>query len=346
LLKAKLRREAARLGLHTAAFTSAAPASTLAEYEAWVDAGYHGEMGYLARDDRLARRRDLNVILDGVQSLVCVALPYWPGSFPDTWDDPMHGAVSCYAWGTDYHKILEKKLKTLGKWLLQEGGGQAKWYVDTGAIQERELGARSGLGFIGKNTLLIHPRYGSGVFLGELLTTLPLPPDESPPMPDCGRCQKCLDACPTDAFIGPYQLDARKCISYLTIELKGSIPEDLRPQIGNRIYGCDICQQVCPWNGFAGTGDSPLWGSPPEEVTTPKLIELMALDDEAFLARFQSSPIRRLKRPRLLRNVAVALGNSQNPEAADVLHEATNDPEPLIREHALWALEKLASTEG
>lgn len=338
LLKAKLRREAARVGLQALTVTGPSPAETLPAYEAWVEAGYHGEMGYLARPDRLARRRDLNVILEGVQSVILVALPYWPDTLPDAQEDPARGAVSCYAWGRDYHKILEKKLKHLGKWLQSEADAEVKYYVDHGAVQERELAARAGMGFIGKHTLLIHPRYGSGVFLGELLTTLPLPPDQAPPMPDCGSCQKCLDACPTDAFLGPYKLDARRCISYLTIELKGSIPKELRPLIGNRIYGCDICQQVCPWNRFVGAGESPLFGSPPEEVTAPKLRELMQLDEASFARRFEGSPIRRIRRERLLRNVAVALGNQPSEEDTDVLQAALSDPHPLVREHVQWAL--------
>lgn len=340
-LKEQLRRQAHTLGLGTLAVTHAEPAATLSHYEAWVAQGYHGEMGYLARPDRLERRRDLNVILEGVQSVILVAVPYWPGSFPKEQNDPMHGVISCYAWGTDYHKIIEKKLKQLSKWLMEFGGGKARLYVDHGAVQERDLATRAGLGFTGKHTLLIHPRYGSGMFLGEILSTLPLPPDEAPNMPDCGSCTRCLDACPTDAFVGPYTLDARKCISYLTIELKGSIPLELRKGIGNRIYGCDICQQVCPWTHFAGGGDSPLWGSPSQEVTTPKLLDLIELDEDAFLKRFESSPIRRVKRSRLVRNVCIALGNAQDPQAIPALRKASEDEDPVIREHAEWGLQQI-----
>ncbi|MBU50527.1 MAG: tRNA epoxyqueuosine(34) reductase QueG [Deltaproteobacteria bacterium] len=339
-LKQALREEAAQLGLHQLAITTATPADSLAAYEHWIEQGYHGEMGYLARPDRLDRRRDLNVILPGVQRLIIFTLPYWPGTFPDEQQDPMRGAISCYAWGRDYHKILGKKLKTLSRW-LEEHGDTTRWYVDTGAIQERDLAERAGLGFTGKHTLLIQPQYGSGFFLGEILSSLPFPLDTPSHMPSCGTCSRCLTACPTDAFVAPYILDARKCISYLTIELKGSIPVELRPLIGNRIYGCDVCQQVCPWMRFADADESPLWGSPPEEVTAPKLIELLELDEEGFQRRFEGSPIRRLKRGRLLRNVAVALGNTGSTEAIEPLNQACEDDDPLVREHAQWALTQL-----
>ncbi|MCB9637975.1 MAG: tRNA epoxyqueuosine(34) reductase QueG [Myxococcales bacterium] len=337
-IKQRFREQAQHLGLQDVAWTDASPAATLHHYEQWIEHGYHGEMGYLGREDRLLRRRQLEVVLPEVKSLIFVALPYWPGKFPSAQQDPTHGVVSCYAWGEDYHDILGRKLKELCRWLEQEVGGKTRHYVDTGAIQERDLGKRAGLGFIGKNTMLINPSYGSGFFLGEILTTLPFPPDPPKRTPSCGRCQRCLQACPTQAFVGPYVMDARRCISYLTIELKGSIPEELRPLMGNLIYGCDICQQVCPWMRFAGDGPSPLWGSPPEEVTTPKLLALMELDEKAFLERFQNSPIRRIKRARLLRNVAIALGNAGDPVALPILQRALCDHEPLIQEHAAWAI--------
>ncbi len=336
-LKERFRVQAKALGLGRVGWTHAEPAATLRHYEAWIERGYHGEMGYLGRADRLARRRDLRLILPEVQTLIFVAMPYWPSAFPEQ-TDAMRGVVSCYAWGEDYHDILGQKLKALCAWLEQEAGGNTRYYVDTGALQERDLGGRAGLGFIGKNTMLIDPRYGSGFFLGEILTTLAFPPDPPARMPSCGRCQRCLQACPTQAFVGPYQMDARRCISYLTIELKGPIPVDLRPLMGNLIYGCDICQQVCPWMRFADDGSSPLWGSPPEEVTTPKLLDLLALDEEGFQQRFAHSPIRRIKRARLLRNVAVALGNTGDPAVLPFLQRALCDVEPLIQEHAAWAI--------
>ncbi len=345
-LKELLRHKAQELGLWMLGVTTSEPAETLEHYESWIASGYHGEMGYLARPDRLERRHDLSVILEGVKCVIPVLLPYWPGFFPEEQKKPERGCISCYAWGEDYHSILESKLKELGKWLVEQANGAVVWYVDTGAIQERELAARAGLGFVGKNTMLIHPKYGSGFFLGELLCTHPLSPDPQPQMPSCGTCRECMVACPTQAFTGPYQLDARRCISYLTIELKGSIPEEMRPLMGNMIYGCDICQQVCPWTKFAGDGPSPLWGSPPEEVTAPKLMELMTLDEEAFQARFAGTPIRRITRVRLLRNVAVALGNSKDPKAIPALLQVRDDADPLVQEHISWALHQLEKTSN
>lgn len=346
-LKEGLRKEAVRLGLGKLRVTDAKAAASYPRYEEWIKRGYHGEMGYLARPDRLERRRDLSVILRGVQAVIVVTLPYWPGELPKEGADPRRGVISSYAWGEDYHAILGRKLEALAGWLSSEvraygeDGGEARWYVDTGAIQERDLGERAGLGFVGKNTLLIDPRFGSGFFLGEILTTVPLEADEAPPMPSCGTCKRCIEACPTQAFVGPYLLDARRCISYLTIELKGSIPVSLRPGMGNRIYGCDICQEVCPWMRFGPKGGSPLWGEVPLEVSTPDLVELLALDEAGFAKRFAKTAILRLKRARFLRNVAVALGNSGDRGVIPALERATHDPEPLIREHALWAIERL-----
>ncbi|MEM1007732.1 MAG: tRNA epoxyqueuosine(34) reductase QueG [Myxococcota bacterium] len=343
--KQQLRSFAQHLGFAHVGFTHAQPASTLHHYEAWLAKGYHGEMRYLAREDRLERRRDLNVILPGVQSLIFFTLKYWPGQFPKNQSDPRCGVVSCYAWGEDYHKHIDTKLKTIAQWLEQNFGGSTKRYVDTGAIQERDLGARAGLGFIGKNTMLIHPRYGSGFFIGELLSTLPFPPDRESRMPNCGTCTQCLVECPTQAFVAPYILDARRCISYLTIELKGSIPISLRPLLGNMIYGCDICQQVCPWNRFAGDQPSPLWGSPSEHVTTPKLLNLIKLTPEQFQHHFANSPIRRIGHTRLLRNVAVALGNTHDASLTPHLVQALQQHNhPLLQEHLSWSLQQLHST--
>lgn len=337
-----LLSKAKELGLFLAGVTTPEPAGTLAHYKQWVEQGFQGEMGYLARPDRLERREDLSIILENVRSVLLVGLAYWPGTFPEEQDDPRHGAVSCYAWGEDYHDILGNKLKELATWMVEESPSAATWYVDTGAIQERELGARAGLGFVGKNTMLIHPKYGSGFFLGEILTTLPLKPAPSRGMPSCGSCTRCLQACPTDAFVGPYLLDARRCISYLTIELKGSIPIELRKPMGNRIYGCDICQQVCPWTKFAGKGESPLWGNQvPLEISAPDLENLMRLNDEEFQERFEDSPVGRVGRARFLRNVAVALGNAGNSSSVQVLEQALDDKEELIREHAAWALSQI-----
>ncbi len=337
-----LMNKANELGLFLAGVTTPEPAATFDLYKEWLAQGFHGEMGYLARADRLERREDLSVVLNNVQAVLVVGMAYWPGTFPQEQEDPERGAISCYAWGEDYHDILGEKLRSLAHWMAEEVPCAATWYVDTGALQERELGARAGLGFVGKNTMLIHPKYGSGFFLGEILTTLPLMPHEPKAMPSCGSCTRCLVACPTDAFVGPFVLDARRCISYLTIELKGSIPHELRKPIGNRIYGCDICQQVCPWSKFAGTDQSPPWGDDiPLETTAPNLEPLMTLNEDQFNERFEGSPIQRLGRARFLRNVAVALGNAGLPSSVRVLEQALNDKEELIREHAGWALSQI-----
>ncbi len=339
-LKEELREEVLRLGLDRLGVTTAEPARTLGKYKEWLDRGFHGEMGYLAREDRLIRREDLGVILRGVRSVLLVALRYWSRSIQEHEVEVGEGAISAYAWGRDYHKILGKKLKALSRWLA-ERGIKSRWYVDTGAIQERDLAARAGLGFIGKNTMLIDPKYGSGFFLGTVLTDFPFPPDPRPKMPHCGSCQRCLVNCPTQAIVAPFVVDARRCISYLTIELKGSIPVELRSKIGHRIFGCDLCQRVCPWNRFAREEKSPLWGDVPSSRRNPLLRELAYLDREGFERRFEGTPIRRLKRERFLRNVAVALGNSHQEEALEPLRHLIREESPLIREHALWALEEI-----
>lgn len=302
----------------------------------------------MAREDRLTRRHDLNVILPGVQSVVVATLFYLPGTdwqpLPADNAAPA-GDVSSYAWGEDYHRTLGVKLHALAQWLHTRCGGRGAWYVDTGALQERDLGERAGLGFVGKNSMLINTELGSGFFLGELLTTLPLPPHQPPAKGrgSCGRCQKCIVACPTSAIVEDRVVDARRCISYLTIELKGAIPEELRPLMQNKVYGCDICQQVCPWNKFAWEGGgSPLFGSPAAEVTNPKLLELLRLDAAAFDQRFAASPIKRIGRDRMARNAAVALGNSRAPAVLPELRALTAaELAPVVKEHLQWAVARL-----
>ena len=343
-IKRRLKEEAFKLGIDRLAITTAKPAKRLPEYMRWIENGYHGEMGYLSRSDRLDRRRDINIILPEVKSVIVVVLRYWSSRVKSEEISSYRGNISSYAWGRDYHKILGGKLKALSRWLASYGG-KNRWYVDTGAIQEKEFAVRAGIGFIGKNTMLIDPRYGSGFFLGEIMTTLALPEDKSTPMPQCGSCQRCLLSCPTQAFVAPYILDATRCISYLTIELKDSIPTEFRAMIGNRIYGCDLCQVVCPWNNFAKENESPLWGTPSENITRPLLFELSQIDQETFEKRFEGTPIRRIKRERLLRNVAVALGNTLSNEALPYLKNLANDDSELIREHALWGLEQISKSK-
>jgi epoxyqueuosine reductase len=335
-------------------------------------------MAYLARPDSVTKRNDLAQILPGVRSVVTVGVNYHTKALPTQFrDDPSRGIVASYAWGGDYHDLLTPRLRQLGALVEVETQQPVAYraYVDTGPILERELAARSGLGFVGKNTNLIHPRLGSWLFLGELLLAVELPPgklvrDSSERMPvkremasspragstgdfaqlqrrgSCGQCTRCLDACPTGALVAPYVLDARHCISYLTIELKGAIPRRLRPLMGNRVFGCDICQEVCPWNRrFAQTASEPAFEPRPDGVA-PRLLDLITLDSEGFRLRFHGSSMQRAKRRGLLRNVAVALGNWGAPVAVPLLARALRDAEPLIRGHAAWALGGIATGEA
>jgi epoxyqueuosine reductase len=366
-----LVERAFELGFNQVGVLPAAPGKRLAAYLDWLERGYQGEMGYMARPDRVARRQDLNLILPGVQTIVCVGLNYYAGRLPTAVSqDPSRGRISNYAWGPDYHDIMTPRLEALADWLRQAAGGQSanRVYVDTGAILERDHAETAGLGFTGKNTMLIQPRAGSWFFLGEILMTLPvvgrwplaagnstpntnhqLPATSNQqPLPSCGRCRRCLDACPTDAFPQPYVLDAGRCISYLTIELKGWIPRELRPLMGNWIYGCDVCQEVCPFNRFAERVASGVWpvAGGRWDAVAPPLLEILALDEAGFQERFADSPIQRIKRRRLLRNACVAAGNWGSKTAVSPLITLLSDPEPLVRGHAAWALHQIGDSGG
>ena len=324
----------------------ARPARRLAAYLRWIEREQQGEMRYMARPDRVARRQDLNVILPEVQTIVCVGLDYYTLPLPlAIAQDPSRGRISNYAWATDYHDVMTPRLQELAQWLRGQHSGkvQSRVYVDTGAILERDHAEMAGLGFTGKNTMLIGPRRGSWFFLGELLTTLPLAYDTLPPMPSCGQCTRCLQACPTDAFPEPYVLDARRCISYLTIELKGWIPRELRPLMGNWIYGCDICQDVCPFNRFAPQTEETVFFADDWNAAAPPLLNILALDEAGFQKRFANSPILRIKRRGLLRNACVAAGNWGNETAVPHLVHLLADEEPLIRGHAAWALNQIGT---
>jgi epoxyqueuosine reductase len=344
-----LKQKASELGFSMVGVTAARPGRRLAAYLDWLAQGYHGEMGYLARPDRLIRRQNLGEILPGVQSLICVGLDYQTmNPPPELANDPARGRISNYAWGADYHDIMTPRLEELAAWLRTAGGAEAQTrvYVDTGAILERDHAESAGLGFTGKNTMLIAPRRGSWFFLGEILTTLALPPDIPAPTPSCGRCQRCLEACPTNAFPEPYVLDARRCISYLTIELKEWIPPELRPLLGNWVYGCDVCQLVCPFNRFApASGEAAFW-TKDWQTAAPPLLDLLQLDEAGFQERFAHSPIKRIKRARFLRNVCVAAGNWGDAAAAPPLMALLSDHAPLARGHAAWALGRIGVREG
>jgi len=327
-----------------------APPATIEHYQAWVQSGFHGEMAYLARPDAVAKREDLSRIQPGVRFVIAVGVNYFTGPIPPAWrQDPSRGIIARYAWGEDYHQWLESRLQALAAFIQASTGEPVPFraYVDTGPILERDLAARAGLGFVGKNTNLIHPALGSWLFLGELLVDTDLSaPQSLTQQGTCGSCTRCLQACPTGALVAPYLLDARRCISYLTIELKGAIPRDLRPLIGNRIFGCDVCQEVCPWNRrFAQPTHEPAFQPGPDRVA-PRLLDLLALDDYDFRRRYQGTPLARSRQRGLLRNVAVALGNWGDPASVEPLTRALDDHEPLIRGHAAWALGQITDPQS
>lgn len=346
-MKERIRQRAFELGFDDCRFTSAAPPATGVRLTEWLAAERHGEMAWLARN--AAKRRDPQLVLPGARSLIALAVNYSaiPPALPSSQASRIthHGLIARYARHADYHDILAPPLKALTGFLGEVGGPDTRslWYADTGPVLERDLAQRAGLGFVGKHTNLISRRAGNWLLLAEILTTLELEPD-APERNRCGTCTRCLAACPTRAITAPFQLDARLCISYLTIELKGPIPEPLRPAIGNRIFGCDDCLAVCPWNRFARTSRLMRAYARPD-LAAPDLLELLALDDVACKNRFAGTPLLRAKRRGLLRNVCVALGNVAGPEALPALATASHDPEPLIAEHARWAIRQIEERE-
>jgi len=340
----QIGEHARRLGFDLAGIAPPRPPQDhLRAYHRWLDRGDHGQMAYMARPDRIARREDPSIILPGVRAVVCVAVNYYPGPSPGPDGPLLRGLVSNYAWGLDYHDWMLPRLEELAAFIRAGVGGEVRHraYVDTGPVLERAFATQAGLGFVGKNTCLIHPRLGSWLFLGEVLVDADLVPTGPAAPPRCGTCTRCLDECPTGALAAPYRLDARRCISYLTIEHRGPIPPDLRPLMGAWIYGCDVCQQVCPWQRFARTTAIPSFRPASPDQAAPSLLELIRLDEEGFRRRFRGSPVLRIGRARLLRNVAVALGNLGDPRAVDGLAAALTDPEPLVRGHAAWALGRI-----
>ncbi len=306
----------------------------------WLAAGQAGDMaGWLGRSRE--KRVNPELVLPGVRSVVVLAMNYWQGEAKSTVDSPAAtGRVARYAWGDDYHELIRERLGELDE-LLVAGDGRQRCYVDTGPVLERDFAAESGAGWQGKSTMLLHPDLGTFYFLAVILTTLDLEPD-APIAPRCGSCTACLDACPTGAIRrdAPYHLDARRCISYLTIEHKGAIPEELRPLMGDRIYGCDECLDVCPWNRFAVISRETAFHARPATAGLP-LRDYLAIDESRFAEMFHGSPILRTKRRGLLRNVCVALGNVGAPADLPALVEATRDVEPLVVEHARWAIERI-----
>ena len=334
-----IQERAAALGLEAVGVVPPEPGPERARFLQWLHQGLGGEMAYLYRDPH--RRTDPRVVLPGVQSILLVAMNYYPGHRASLLEDPTRGYIANYALGRDYHRILQKRLQQLLREMQVHLSPeiQGRVYVDTGPLLEKALAERAGLGWIGKHTNLILPRKGSWYFLGALLLNCPLPTQE-PGRNHCGRCTRCIDVCPTRAIVAPYVLDARRCIAYLTIEYRGPIPEALRPQMGNRIFGCDDCQWVCPWNRFARKTREMAF-LPRGDWDQRSLIQWMELDEAGFHHTFAGTPVRRLKRGPFLRNVAVALGNSRDPQALPVLKRALRDPDPLVREHSAWAIQQI-----
>lgn len=346
-LKAALVRRAAELGFDACRVTTAEPPASAPDFERALAEGRHAEMAWLAKAPE--KRADLARVLPGIRSVVTLALSYHCDPHRDTsaaGDDPgspPRGIVARYAQHPDYHDLLKEPLRALTEFLDTAAGVSQRslWYVDTGPILERDLAQRAGIGFVGKHTNLISRSLGNWFLLAEILTTAELEPD-APEHNHCGSCTRCLSACPTGALPAPFTLDARRCISYLTIEHRGSIPEDLRPAIGDRIFGCDDCLAACPWNRFAREG-SILRAHHRADLTRPDLVKWLELDDAAFKSRFAGTPLLRTKRRGLLRNVCVALGNVGDARALPALRRAALDPEPLIAEHAAWAIGRIES---
>ena len=300
--------------------------------------GAHGDMDWLA--DRPERRADPRVLWPGVRSVIMLGVNYGPDENPlAILEQRTRGAISVYARGDDYHDVIKKRLKALARWLVAASGGEVKVFVDTAAVMEKPLAQAAGLGWQGKHTNLVSREFGSWLFLGAIFTTSELPRDDAE-TDHCGSCQACLDICPTAAFPAPYKLDARRCISYLTIESKGPIPREFRKAIGNRIYGCDDCLAVCPWNKFAQAGrEAKLVAR--DELRAPGLADLARLDDAAFRALFTKSPVKRIGRDRFIRNVLIAIGNSNERALAVEAERLLDDQSPLVRGAAVWALAQL-----
>lgn len=342
-MKSAIQARARELGFDACRFTTAQPPDHAPEFQRWLAAERHGEMNYLARNAH--KRVEPQHVLAGAKTIVSLAASY-ENNFKSESSNPRTGVIARYARFSDYHDVLGERLKTLTEFVNQLSGPPTRslWYVDTGPFLERDLAQRAGIGFMGKHTNLISRELGNWIFVCEIITTLELAPD-APEKNRCGHCTRCLAACPTNAITAPFQLDARRCISYLTIELKGAIPVELRPAIGNRIYGCDDCLAVCPWNRFAREGKL-MRENARTDLAAPDLIELLSLDETGFKKRFAGTPILRTKRRGLLRNVCVALGNIGDASAMPALRRAAADTEPLIREHAIWALEHISTTDS
>jgi epoxyqueuosine reductase len=340
-LKQTIKDKARQLGFFLAGVTIPEPPSHFSIFENWLAQGLHGRMDYLATEYSRERRSDPRKILPECKSILVLATLYHPPSRAEGSANRDEARIASYACGADYHDILPARMKELVQFIEEQAGGPIKnrYYTDTGPILERDLAQHAGIGWIGKNTCLINPKQGSFFFISEIFLDLELNPDPPFTTDHCGTCTRCIQACPTNCILPDRTIDARRCISYLTIELRDDIPIDLREKIGDWVFGCDICQMICPWNRFALPGDSSF-----DDVRPPhSLTEELLLTPQAFSQRFKLSPVKRAKRRGYLRNVAVALGNAGNVHALPVLQNALNDEEPMIREHAQWAIDKITN---
>jgi epoxyqueuosine reductase len=339
-LESLIREKAAELGFAACGFASADAAPLAGKrLREWLDQGRHGDMIWM--EERAHHRESPAGLWPEVRSVIALGMSYAPAQDPLALaGEGDRGRISVYAQGADYHDVVKKALKALGRWLAQEAGCDLKVFVDTAPVMEKPLSEAAGLGWQGKHTNLVSRSHGSWLFLGAIYTTLDLVPD-TPGRDRCGSCDACQRACPTDAFPAPYTLDARRCISYLTIEHKGPIPDELREGIGNRIYGCDDCLAVCPWNKFAQAAARNIAFAPRAELAAPRLADLLALDDAGFREVFSGSPIKRIGRDRMVRNCLIAAGNSGDAALRPAVAALVTDPDPVVSEAASWALNKL-----
>ena len=345
-LRQAIQNETRRLGFLLAGVTTPDPPPHLSAFENWLTQERHASMDYLASDRSRARRADPRLILPECKSILVLALPYAdPKTVPVKENvNSIEGQIAAYAWGDDYHLVIPERLQALVDFIEKQVGHSVpnRWYTDTGPILERDLAQHAGLGWIGKNTCLINPHHGSYFLLAEILLGIELEPDPPFQTDQCGTCTRCIEACPTQCILPDRTIDARRCISYLTIELKKDIPTDLRSFIGNWIFGCDVCQMVCPWNRFAASDGDPAL-APREDIPHPNLIHELELISEEFNRKFKNNPIKRAKHKGYLRNIAIALGNSKDAAAVPALKKVLNHPEPMVREHANWALKQIES---
>lgn len=338
-LRAEIERKVRELGFSAFGICDPKASSQQGQrLKEFVDQGYHGQMAWL--EDRLHWRADPSELWPEARSVIMLADNYAPEYDPlQSLDKIESGVVSVYAQNQDYHDVIKKRLKQLGRWLIEIGGGEIKVFVDTAPVMEKPLGAKAGLGWQGKHTNLVSRELGSWFFLGAIFTTLELPADEAE-TDHCGSCRACLDVCPTHAFPAPYQIDATKCISYLTIEHDGPVDVELREKMGNRIYGCDDCLAVCPWNKFAQEAGAISYLAR-SELVEPDLASLAELDDASFRQMFRKNPIKRIGRNRFVRNVLYAIGNSKSQNLRSVAARLAKDPDPTVQDAAVWAVERL-----